>query len=235
MGFRRGSGAAFEVATSISTTDTVLVGQGSATREAPVSLFAGAFVDGFDFVTSASADSRYLTKASSSAFLKAGDVDYITSACASSLIKSIVSTVVSAGYLTKVSSSAFLKYQNNFTVLGPFALTTPSGDVVSANNIDSFFMYQNFFVTSVYATLKTSPTTTGIMVDINRNGSSILSTKLTIDQAVRQSVSASIQPVIASGTISVGDEVSFDVVSVDTGNTAGGLKVYLKGYFINNA
>lgn len=60
-------------------------------------------------------------------------------------------------------------------------------------------------------------------VDINVNGSSILSTKLTIDANEKTSVTAATPAVLSSTTIADDDELTFDIDVAGTG--AKGLKV----------
>ncbi len=67
---------------------------------------ACAIVEGYNFISIDAASATYLTKASSSAFLKSADVCAMTCVALSGYI---TSNDASATYLTKVSSSAFLK------------------------------------------------------------------------------------------------------------------------------
>jgi hypothetical protein len=70
-------------------------------------------------------------------------------------------------------------------------------------------------------------TTTGIVtVDINVNGATILSTKLTIDATEKTSVTAATAAVVTASTITDDDIVSVDIDGVGDG-TATGLKLIL--------
>jgi hypothetical protein len=72
-----------------------------------------------------------------------------------------------------------------------------------------------------------SATTTGLVtVDINVNGATILSTKLTIDATEKTSVTAATAAVISAATITDDDIVSVDIDGVGDG-TANGLKLTL--------
>lgn len=66
-------------------------------------------------------------------------------------------------------------------------------------------------------------------VDVNVNGSSILSTKLTIDNTEKTSVTAATQPVISNVSIPDDAEVTIDIDQVGASG-ATGLKVSLIGY-----
>jgi hypothetical protein len=84
-------------------------------------------------------------------------------------------------------------------------------------------------LTAVRISLTTAQTSGSILtVDINVNGSSILSTKLTIDNGEKTSVTAAIQAVISNANISDDAEVSLDIDGLGDG-TAAGLKGALIG------
>jgi hypothetical protein len=72
-------------------------------------------------------------------------------------------------------------------------------------------------VTNVYVDLLTAGTATGITVDINKNGTTILSTKLTTDATETSSRTAITLPIISVSAISEGDRLTFDFDSVPTG------------------
>lgn len=66
-------------------------------------------------------------------------------------------------------------------------------------------------------------------VDINENGSSILSTKLTIDNTEKTSVTAATPPVISDTSLADDSEITIDIDQIGTSG-ATGLKVTLIGY-----
>lgn len=82
-------------------------------------------------------------------------------------------------------------------------------------------------LTGVRANLNTASSSGIPTVDINVGGSTILSTKLTIDANELTSVTAATPAVISSASISDDAEISFDVDVAGTG--AKGLKVWLYG------
>jgi len=87
-----------------------------------------------------------------------------------------------------------------------------------------------FTLTSVRASLTTAQTSGTIFtVDINEGGTSILSTKLTIDNTEKTSTTAAIPPVISDTSLADDSEITIDVDLVGDG-TAKGLKVVLIGY-----
>jgi hypothetical protein len=86
-----------------------------------------------------------------------------------------------------------------------------------------------FTVAAIRASLSTAQTSGSIFtVDINECGSSILSTKLTIDNTEKTSVTAQTPAVISDASIADDAEMSIDIDQVGDG-TAKGLKVVLIG------
>ena len=84
-------------------------------------------------------------------------------------------------------------------------------------------------LTEVRANLNTAQTSGSVFtVDINENGSSILSTKLTIDNTEKTSTTASTSAVISDSSLADDAEITIDIDQVGDG-TAKGLKVTLIG------
>lgn len=102
------------------------------------------------------------------------------------------------------------------------ALTTGTAKV-------TFRMPYAMSVNEVRASLSTAQTSGSIFtVDINESGSSILSTKLTIDNTEKTSVTAATPPVISDADLLDDAEITIDIDQVGDG-TAKGLKITLKG------
>lgn len=105
------------------------------------------------------------------------------------------------------------------------ALTTGTGKVTFRNPYATAFN-----VTGVKASLSTAQTSGSIFtIDINEGGTSILSTKLTIDNTEKTSTTAATAAVISDASIAADAEISIDIDQVGDG-TAKGLKVVLIGY-----
>lgn len=86
-----------------------------------------------------------------------------------------------------------------------------------------------FTVTSVRASLATAQTSGSIFtVDINEAGTTIISTKLTIDNTEKTSVTAATPPVISDASLADDAEMTIDIDQIGDG-TAKGLKVTLIG------
>ena len=103
------------------------------------------------------------------------------------------------------------------------ALTTGTAKV-------TFRMAYGFVLTAVRASLTTAQASGSIFtVDINESGSTILSTKLTIDNTEKTSTTASAAAVISDTALADDAEITIDIDQIGDG-TAKGLKVYLIGY-----
>ena len=82
-------------------------------------------------------------------------------------------------------------------------------------------------LTGVRASLLTASTSGAVTVDINVNGSTILSTKLTLDANEKTSLTAAAAAVLSSTAIANDDEITVDIDGAGTG--AKGLIVTLRG------
>jgi hemin uptake protein HemP len=82
-------------------------------------------------------------------------------------------------------------------------------------------------LTGVRASLLTASTSGAVTVDINVNGSTILSTKLTLDANEKTSVTAATAAVLTSTSLADDDEITIDIDGAGTG--AKGLIVTLRG------
>ena len=93
----------------------------------------------------------------------------------------------------------------------------------------TFRMPYAFTVSAVRASLTTAQTSGSIFtVDINESGTTILSTKLTIDNTEKTSKTAATPPVISDTSLADDAEITIDIDQVGDG-TAKGLKVVLIG------
>jgi len=97
----------------------------------------------------------------------------------------------------------------------------------------TFRMPYAFTLTGVRASLTTAQSTNGaggiFTVDINEGGTTILSTKLTIDNTEKTSTTAATAVVISDASLADDAEITIDIDQVGDG-TAKGLKVWLIGY-----
>ncbi len=123
-------------------------------------------------------------------------------------------------------------YATNATAKAEF-LTVACSDETTALTAGTskitFRMPYAMTLSGVRASLTTAQTSGSIFtVDINENGTSILSTKLTIDNTEKTSTTAETAPVISDTSLIDDAEITIDIDQVGDG-TAKGLKVTLIG------
>jgi hypothetical protein len=138
-------------------------------------------------------------------------------------------------------SGTNIKTINGASILGsgnlatPFELVVAASDETTALTIGTakitFRMPRAITLTAVRASLTTAQASGNIFtVDINEGGSSILSTKLTIDNTENTSATAVTPPVISDASLADDAEMTIDIDQIGDG-TATGLKVMLIGNY----
>jgi hypothetical protein len=138
-------------------------------------------------------------------------------------------------------SGTNIKTINSTSILGSGNYATPFELVVAASDEGTalttgtakitFRMPRAVTLTAVRASLTTAQASGTIFtVDINENGTSILSTKLTIDNTEKTSTTAATPPVISDTSLADDAEITIDIDQIGNG-TAKGLKVMLIGNY----
>lgn len=118
----------------------------------------------------------------------------------------------------------------NKTDVTQAAVSDETTALTSGTNKLTFRMGYTMTLTAVRASLTTAQTSGAIFtVDINVNGASVLSTKITIDNTEKTSTTAAIPPVIGTTFLPDDSEITIDIDQVGDG-TAKGLKIALIGY-----
>lgn len=84
-------------------------------------------------------------------------------------------------------------------------------------------------LTAVRASVSTAPVGSTIVVDINEGGSTILSTKLSIDASEKTSTTAATPAVISDAALADDAEITIDIDQIGSGTAGAGLKVVLIG------
>jgi hypothetical protein len=102
------------------------------------------------------------------------------------------------------------------------ALTTGTAKV-------TFRMPNAMTLTDVRASVTTAPTGSVLTVDINESGTSVLSTKLTIDAGEKTSTTAATPAVISDSALADDAEITIDIDGVGSTVAGAGLKVALIG------
>lgn len=114
-------------------------------------------------------------------------------------------------------------------VVIPVACSDESTALTAGPAKVTFRMPLALTLTEVRASLTTAQASGSLLtVDINANGSSILSTKITIDNTEKTSKTAAVPPVLSTATLPDDAEVTIDLDQIGASG-ATGLKVYLVG------
>jgi hypothetical protein len=143
----------------------------------------------------------------------------------------VISEVSGASYVTKSITGANVK---TFAQSGlPTEIQVAASDETTALTTGTakvtFRMPYAMTVTAVRASLSTAQASGSIFtVDINEGGTTILSTKLTIDNTEKTSTTAATAPVISDSALADDAEITIDIDHIGNG-TAKGLKVTIIG------
>lgn len=109
------------------------------------------------------------------------------------------------------------------------AVSDETSDLTAGVAKVGFHIPYNFDLSEVIAGLNTAQGSGAILTfDINVNGPSILSTKLTVDNTEVTSITAAIPAVLSSTALNKGDKITVDIDQVGAAG-ADGAKVYLIG------
>jgi hypothetical protein len=171
-------------------------------------------------------------------------IDYTNGQAASGSTKGFLISADWTAFNNKqdaLTSGTNIKTINGSSILGSGNLATPFELVVAASDEGSaltvgngkitFRMPRAVTLTAVRASLTTAQASGNIFtVDINENGTSILSTKLTIDNTEKTSATAATPPVISDTSLADDAEITIDIDQIGNG-TATGLKVMLIGTY----
>ena len=88
-----------------------------------------------------------------------------------------------------------------------------------------------FTVTEVRASLTIAGTGANLVtLDFEQNGTTILSTNITIDASELTSTTASTPPVISTSALTDDASIDCDIDQIDSGGASKGLKMYLIGF-----
>ena len=87
-----------------------------------------------------------------------------------------------------------------------------------------------FTITGVSASVNTAPVGSTIIVDINETGTTILSTKLSLDVSEKTTATAATAAVVSDASIAADAEISVDIDQIGSTVAGAGLKVKIEGY-----
>lgn len=151
-----------------------------------------------------------------------GDVEIeVTEASTSEAQAGTSGTVV----MTPRRTDDAIKYR--VPVVWQIALSDLSTNLTTGTNKAYFRAPHDMTITAVRSSLLTASSSGLVTVDINKNGDTILSTKLSIDANEKTSVTAATAAVISNTSIADDDELTFDIDAA--GTNAKGLVVTIIG------
>lgn len=129
---------------------------------------------------------------------------------------------------TSAVGSKWVKQTVNKYIL-PIACSDESTDLTDGDTT-KFHIPCGFYLTEIRAGVNTASTGTDIIVDFDINGSSILSTKVHIDEGDKTSVGSATPAVISTPTITDNSEATITIDQIGSTIAGTGLKIYLIGY-----
>lgn len=117
---------------------------------------------------------------------------------------------------------------NSYQVIG-IACSDESTDLTTGTAKVTFRLPFAMTLTAVRASVTTAPTGSTLTVDINESGTTILSTKLTIDAGEKTSITAATAAVISDANLADDAEMTIDIDQIGSTVAGAGLKVWLIG------
>ena len=158
-----------------------------------------------------------------------GTLTNCTSIPAGQLTGSVATARLGSG---TASSSTYLRGDSTFAAL-PDQIQLACSDETTALTAGTakvtFRMPYAMTLIAVRASVTTAPTGSTLVVDINEGGTSILSTKLSIDATEKTSTTAATPAVISDSALADDAEITIDIDQIGSTITGTGLKVTLIG------
>lgn len=152
---------------------------------------------------------------------------------ASTTVSVSAATAPAAGQVLTAINSTSASWQTpasgSYVLAIPIAASDETTALTTGSAKVTFRMPYAMTLTAVRASLTTAQTSGSIFtVDINEGGTTILSTKITIDNTETTSTTAATPPVISDTALADDAVITIDIDQIGDG-TAAGLKVYLIG------
>lgn len=110
-----------------------------------------------------------------------------------------------------------------------FAVSDETSALITGTSKITFRMPYAITLSEVRASVGTAPTGANLVVDINENGSTVLSTKLSIDAGEKTSTTAVTPSVISDANLADDAEITVDIDQIGSTVAGAGLKITLKG------
>ena len=132
-------------------------------------------------------------------------------------------------YLDKIQLEPRVSGNSTHTILDHIlvAASDETTAITTGTAKRTFRMPYAATLTGVRASFTTAPTGSTAIIDINKNGASILSTKLSVDATEKTSMTAATPPVISSSALANDDEITIDFDQVGSTVAGAGVKVLM--------
>ena len=121
------------------------------------------------------------------------------------------------------------KYDNNTTSF-VVACSDETSDLTTGDDKAQIRLPFQFELTDITANVNIAPVGSAISIQVQEDGSDILSTPITIDVTDTTSESAATQPVISDSTLASNSIISIDLDIIGSSTAGTGLKINLIGY-----
>jgi len=121
------------------------------------------------------------------------------------------------------------KYDDN-TISFVIACSDETSDLVVGDDKSQNRLPFQFELTSISANVNTAPVGSTISIQVQEDGSDILSTPITIDVTETTSATAAVPPVINDSTLAANSIISIDLDQIGSSTAGTGLKINLVGY-----
>ena len=130
-------------------------------------------------------------------------------------------TDIADGYIANAA-----KYKKQVVSI---AVSDESSDLTTGTGKTTFRMPFALTLTDIRASVTTAPTGSTLIVDVNESGTTILSTKISIDASEKTSETAATPPVISDTALADDAEITIDIDQIGSTVAGKGLKIYLIG------
>lgn len=121
----------------------------------------------------------------------------------------------------------YVKHDESFIVV---VGSDETANISTGTAKHTFRMPYRFYLAEIRASVRTAPTGSGITIDVNEGGSTILSTKLTIDATEKTSTTAATPAVISDAYLADDAEITIDFDVVGSSTPGQGVKLVFIGY-----
>ncbi|MFW6272165.1 MAG: hypothetical protein ACOC2U_00080 [bacterium] len=125
------------------------------------------------------------------------------------------------------TDNLYITFVSKTTMYYPVAISDEETDLITGTGKITFRMPFAATLTGLRASVTTAPTGSNLVIDVNESGSSVLSTKLSIDDGETTSTTAATSYVISDSALADDAEITIDIDQVGSSTAGTGAKVVL--------